>query len=61
MAMNLTRRKFLKAASIAAASVPLSKVAVKAESGVVKTPLVAPGTFKNTQTAVGGEIGRAHV
>lgn len=54
MAMNLTRRKFLKAASIAAASVPLSKVAVKAESGVVKTPLVAPGTFKNTQTAVGG-------
>ncbi len=54
MAMNLTRRNFLKAASIAAASVPLSKVAAKAESGVVKTPLVAPGSFKNTQTAVGG-------
>ena len=54
MAMNLTRRNFLKAASIAAASVPLSKVAAKAESGVVKTPLVTPGTFKNTQSAVGG-------
>jgi len=54
MAMNLTRRNFLKAASIAAASVPLSKVAAKAESGVVKAPLVTPGTFKNTQTAVGG-------
>ncbi|MDR2550853.1 MAG: molybdopterin-dependent oxidoreductase [Desulfobulbus sp.] len=54
MAMNLTRRTFLKAASIAAASVPLSKVTAQAESGVVKTPLVAPGSFKNTQTAVGG-------
>jgi thiosulfate reductase / polysulfide reductase chain A len=54
MAMNLTRRNFLKAASIAAASVPLSKVTAQAESGVVKAPLVAPGTFKNTQTAVGG-------
>jgi thiosulfate reductase/polysulfide reductase chain A len=54
MAMNLTRRNFLKTASIAAASVPLSKVAAKAESGVVKTPLVAPGSFKNTQTVVGG-------
>jgi len=54
MAMNLTRRNFLKAASIAAASVPLSKVTAKAESGVVKAPLVAPGSFKNTQTAVGG-------
>lgn len=54
MAMNLTRRTFLKAASIAAASVPLSKVAAAAEPGVVKAPLVAPGSFKNTQTAVGG-------
>ncbi|MGE4559780.1 MAG: molybdopterin-dependent oxidoreductase [Desulfobulbus sp.] len=54
MAMNLTRRNFLRAASIAAASVPLSKVAAKAESGVVKAPLVAPGSFKNTQTVVGG-------
>ncbi len=54
MAMNLTRRNFLKTASIAAASVPLSKVVAKAESGVVKAPLVAPGSFKDTQTAVGG-------
>jgi thiosulfate reductase/polysulfide reductase chain A len=34
--------------------VPLSKVAAKAESGIVKAPLVAPGSFKDTQTAVGG-------
>jgi thiosulfate reductase/polysulfide reductase chain A len=54
MAMNLTRRHFLKTASIAAASIPLSQVVAKAESGVVKAPLVSPGTFKNTQTAVGG-------
>lgn len=54
MAMNLTRRKFLKTASIAAASVPLSKVVAQAESGVVKAPVVAPGSFKETQTAVGG-------
>ena len=54
MATNLTRRNFLKAASLAAASVPLSKVAARAQSGVVKTPLVAPGSFKDTQTAVGG-------
>ncbi|MCL2790388.1 MAG: molybdopterin-dependent oxidoreductase [Desulfobulbus sp.] len=54
MAMNLTRRTFLKAASIAAASVPLANVRAKAESGLVKAPLVAPGSFKNTQTVVGG-------
>ena len=54
MAMNLTRRNFLKTASIAAASVPLSRVAARAESGVVKTPQVAPGSFKNTKTVVGG-------
>ncbi len=54
MAMNLTRRHFLKTASIAAASIPLSKVVAKAESGVVKAPLVAPGSFKDTQTVVGG-------
>ena len=57
MATNLTRRNFLKAASLAAASVPLSKVAARAQSGVVKAPLVAPGSFKNTQTAVGGVCG----
>lgn len=54
MAMNLTRRNFLKTASIAAASVPLSRVAAKAESGVVKKPLAAPGSFKDTKTVVGG-------
>ena len=54
MAMNLTRRHFLKTASIAAASIPLSKVVAKAESGVVKAPLVSPGSFKDTQTVVGG-------
>ncbi len=54
MAMKLTRRTFLKTASIAAASIPLSRVAARAESGVVKAPLVAPGAFKDTQTVVGG-------
>ncbi len=46
MASNLTRRNFLKAASLAAASVPLSKVAARAPSGVVKAPLVAPGSSR---------------
>lgn len=54
MAMNLTRRNFLRTASIAAASVPLSQVVAKAESGVSKTPLVPPGSFKDTKTMVGG-------
>ena len=54
MAINFTRRNFLKTASIAAASVPLSRVAARAETGVVKKPLVAPGSFKNTKTVVGG-------
>ncbi len=54
MAINLTRRNFLKTASLAAASVPLSKVVAKAETGVVKTPLIPPGSFKDTKTAVGG-------
>ncbi|MBM9536404.1 molybdopterin-containing oxidoreductase family protein [Desulfobulbus alkaliphilus] len=54
MARHLTRRSFLKAASIAAASVPLSKIAAQAQPGVVRAPLAAPGTFKNTQTVVGG-------
>ncbi len=57
MAKNLTRRHFLRAVSMAAASVPLAKVAAKAEPGVVKAPLVAPGSFKETQTAVGGLCG----
>lgn len=54
MAINLTRRNFLKAASIAAASVPLSKVVAKADSKVAPTPLIPPGSFKDTKTVVGG-------
>ena len=56
MTMNLTRRKFLQAASIAAASVPLSKVTAKAENdtGVVKAPLIPKGSFKDTKTVTGG-------
>lgn len=54
MAMNLTRRTFLKAASIAAASVPLARVTAQAAPELVKAPLVTPGSFKNTHTAVGG-------
>ena len=52
MAFNLTRRKFLQTASLAAASVPLSKV-VSASTGVTKTPLDAKGTFGD-KTVVGG-------
>ncbi len=54
MAMNLTRRNFLKAASIAAASVPLSRAVAGAETGVTKAPLIPPGSFKDTQTVTGG-------
>ncbi len=54
MAIHLSRRNFLKTASIAAASVPLSKVVAKAETGVAKAPLVPPGSFKDTDTVVGG-------
>ncbi len=52
MAFNLTRRKFLQTASLAAASVPLSKV-VSANTGVTKAPLQAMGTFED-KTVVGG-------
>lgn len=51
MALNLTRRNFLKTASIAAASVPLSKVVAKAETGIAEAPLTQSGSFKDTQTA----------
>ena len=54
MAMHLSRRNFLKTASMAAASVPLSRALARAESGVVKAPLPAPGSFKDTKTVVGG-------
>ena len=54
--MNLTRRKFLQAATIAAASVPLSKVVARAEDdpGIAKAPLIPPGSFKDTKTVTGG-------
>ncbi len=52
MAYNLTRRKFLQTASLAAASLPLSKV-VSANTGVTKAPLQAMGTFED-KTVVGG-------
>lgn len=54
MAMHLNRRNFLKTVSLAAASVPLSRALARAESGVVKAPLPAPGSFKDTKTVVGG-------
>ncbi len=52
MAFNLTRRKFLQSASLAAVSLPLSR-AIASESGVKRSPLEAKGTFKD-ETVVGG-------
>ncbi len=52
MAFNLTRRRFLQSASLAAVSIPLSKV-VSAETGFVESPLEAKGSLKD-ETAVGG-------
>lgn len=52
MAFNLTRRKFLKTASLAAATIPLSKV-VSANSGVSRSALDAKGTADD-KTVVGG-------
>ena len=52
MAFNLTRRKFLQTASLAAASIPLSKV-VSANAGITKTSPDAKGTFGD-KTVVGG-------
>jgi len=52
MAFNLTRRKFLQTASLAAATVPLSKV-VSASTGVSKSGLDTKGTAGD-KTVVGG-------
>ncbi|MCX5871193.1 MAG: molybdopterin-dependent oxidoreductase [Deltaproteobacteria bacterium] len=52
MAFNLTRRKFLQTASLAAATIPLAKV-VSAETGVAKVSLEPKGTMGDT-TVVGG-------
>jgi len=53
MAVQVTRRKFLQTASLAAAAIPLSKVVV-AQPAVQKSPFTAPGSFSETKTAVGG-------
>lgn len=52
MAFNVTRRRFLQSASLAAVSVPLAKV-VSAETGFVESPLEAKGTQKD-ETVAGG-------
>jgi len=50
MAMKMTRRKFLQTASLAAASVPLSRVVAQADSGLVRTVPTPPGSFVGTET-----------
>ena len=52
MAFNLTRRRFLQSASLAAVSVPLSKV-VSADTGFVQSPLESKGSHKD-ETVTGG-------
>ncbi len=54
MAINLTRRKFLQAASVAAASVPLSRVTAKANPPFTPVPLTAMGSAEGTETVPGG-------
>lgn len=54
MAFNMTRRKFLQTASLAAASVPLSKVTARANPPFTPVPLKPSGSFKNTKTVSGG-------
>jgi len=57
MALNLTRRKFLQTASLAAASAAMSGCFARqasASTPFVKKPFTAPGSFAGTKTAVGG-------
>ena len=54
MTFNLTRRKFLQSASLAAVALPLSK-AVASESGIKPSPFEAKGSLKE-ETAVGGGL-----
>ncbi len=57
MALNLTRRKFLQTASVAAASAAMSGCLVKqaeASAPFVRKPYTAPGSFAGTKDAVGG-------
>ena len=53
MSFKVTRRKFLQTVSLAAASVPLSKV-VSAETGFVRKPFTAPGSAVGTKNVTGG-------
>jgi thiosulfate reductase / polysulfide reductase chain A len=53
MACKLTRRKFLQTASLAAATVPLSRV-VTADTGFVQKAFTPSGSFADTKTATGG-------
>lgn len=52
MAFNLTRRRFLQSASLAAVSIPLSKV-VSAQTGFEESPLEPKGSLKE-ETVAGG-------
>lgn len=52
MAFNLTRRKFLQSASLAAVALPLSE-AISSESGLTRSPLEAKGSLQD-ETVVGG-------
>ena len=52
MAFNLTRRKFLQSASLAAVALPLSK-AIASESGIKRSPYEPKGSLKD-ETVVGG-------
>ncbi len=57
MALNLTRRKFLQTASLAAATAAMSGCFARqanASTPFVKKPFTAPGSFAGTTTAVGG-------
>lgn len=52
MAFNLTRRRFLQSASLAAVSIPLSKV-VSADTGFEPSPFEPKGSFKEERVAGG--------
>lgn len=52
MAFNLTRRKFLQSATLAAVAIPLSDV-IASETSLKRSPLEAVGSFKD-ETVVGG-------
>ncbi|SDP09475.1 molybdopterin-containing oxidoreductase family protein [Desulforhopalus singaporensis] len=52
MAFNLTRRKFLQSASLAAVALPLSE-AIASETSIQRSPLESTGSFGD-ETVVGG-------